>query len=161
MIRLELDDASHQTIKQFLARLDQISHPTESDIEPIQTAIRAGFMDSFDAEAGADEPWAELRPATNLDRERQGYPPAHPILIRTGIYRESFINPGGDHISEWFADDTGIVIQEGSNDYRIWWHEYGTENMSARTVLDLSGPSVENVASAIEMVFDRWFDEAT
>lgn len=45
---------------------------------------------AFDSEGGSTgAPWAPLTPSTNADRVRKGFPPAHPILQRSGKLRRA------------------------------------------------------------------------
>ena len=50
----------------------------------LQQRTEARFAAEGDDASG---PWAELLEATNVFRRRQGFPPAHPINVRTGALR--------------------------------------------------------------------------
>lgn len=74
--------------------------------------------------------WAPLKPATNRDRVRKRYPPAHPILERTGDLRRSASEAGSAHIRRYVAGTKGIEV--GSRDAKAVFHQKGTSRMVAR-----------------------------
>jgi phage gpG-like protein len=59
------------------------------NLQPVWPLVVAAFQGAV-ARAFASEgastgaPWAQLKRSTQRDRQRQGYPPAHPILQRSG-----------------------------------------------------------------------------
>lgn len=73
--------------------------------------------------------WAPLKPATNRDRVRRGYPPAHPILERTGGLRRSASEQGGSHRRRYKGTRS---IEVGSADPKAAFHQFGTRRMAAR-----------------------------
>lgn len=159
MIGLTPSDESRRDLADFLRRLDDLGDPSSAAVASVQTAIRAGFAAMFDSEGAAGAaPWAELAEATKRERQRLGFPPAHPILLRTGDYRASFVNEGhADHVSEWSADGGVWRIAEGSRHELAQYHEPGTERMPARPVTVL-GPAVEaQIGAVLEQLFREWF----
>lgn len=134
----------------------RILSPRTSELLPVQQAIRAGFEENFELERSGSGPlWARLAASTARERQRLGYGAYHPILVRTGDYRASFVNPGDpDHVSETVRDSTRLRIYEGSQDYRVAWHELGTVNMPARPVLSLSQNAEAGIEQALRQMID-------
>lgn len=109
------------------------------DLGIITNPVRAGFAHNFETESSAGIPWRQLADRTNREREFLGFPPAHPILERTGGYKHSWItrtasnhferqhrhgqvSPGGGIIGQ-----NMLTIHVGSIDYRAPIHELGLE----------------------------------
>lgn len=159
MIDLIPSEQSERDLGEFLKRLESLGNPPASAVRSVQAAIRAGFAQVFDSEGAAGEaPWAELAAATQRERRRLGFPPAHPILERTGDYRASFVQEGhAHHISEWDAGGGMWRIAEGSDDYRAKYHEPGGDIIPRRSVVTL-GPGIEaQIAAALDDLFGAWF----
>ena len=137
MIGLTPSDESRRDLADFLRRLEALGDPTPQAVGVVQAAIRDGFAAVFASEGAAGAaPWAELAEATRRERARLGYPPAHPILVRTGDYRASFVDPGhADHVSEWTSGGGVWTIAEGSSHRLAQYHEQGTSRMPARPAI--------------------------
>lgn len=110
------------------------------DVGRITNPIRAGFAHNFDTEAGGPfrQQWRDLADRTNREREQLGFPPAHPILERTGGYKSSWVNrmdPNhherqhrhGQMSAGGFVGQNMLTIVVGSIDYRAPIHELGME----------------------------------
>lgn len=158
MIGLTPSDESRRDLADFLRRLDDLGNPSSAAVASVQTAIRAGFAAMFDSEGAAGAaPWAELAEATKRERQRLGFPPAHPILLRTGDYRASFVNEGhADHVSEWSADGGVWRIAEGSRDYRAKYHEPGGDIIPQRSVTRLGAGLEAQIGAALNDLFRAW-----
>lgn len=129
--------------------------PKVNALEPVRRAIRDGFQENFDTESAGGARWASLTPSTAADRRRQGYGPYHPILVRSGDYRSSFVDPTNpDHISKIERRSERLLIFEGSDDFRILWHEKGTRNMPARPALRISKGSEHVLLIALRLMID-------
>lgn len=63
----------------------------------IETIVRGSMRRRFSSEGKPQYPWPNLADATNLDRIRHGYPPAHPMLYRTGWLLDSLILKSHPH----------------------------------------------------------------
>ncbi len=161
MIKLSLDDDSKQRIDHFVRQVEAFARPDDTAIGIIQDAIRASFEINFATESDNGAKWAPLALRTMHERRILGFPMDHPILVRTGSYRESFLNPSHpDHISEVLIAGGRWEITEGSNDYRAGELEYGRWNMPARPVADLDDSAGEQrTDQIIQMLIDQWFDE--
>jgi hypothetical protein len=78
----------------------------------VETILRESVRARFSSEGKPQFPWPALTEATNLDRIRQGYPPEHPILMRSGLLLDSMtLRSHPDHIF----------------DYGPMWMEYGSK----------------------------------
>jgi len=159
MIRLQPTAQTQEEIAEFLRRLEELGDPPPQAVEGVQAAIRAGFAAVFDSEGAAGAaPWAQLAAATQRERERLGFPPAHPILVRTGDYRASFTEPAhADHISEWDANAGVWRIAEGSRHPLAQYHELGTSRMPARPATRLGAEIEGRIGAALDDLFREWF----
>lgn len=159
MISLEPTAESLHDLNEFLQRLTDLGDPPPHAVESVQDAIRAGFAQVFASEGAAGEaPWAQLAEATQRERQRLGFPPAHPILVRTGDYRASFTDAGhADHISEWSAGAGVWRIAEGSSHPLAQFHELGTSRMPARPATRLGAQLEAQIGAALDQLFLEWF----
>lgn len=150
MLRVKTSPQSNREWEIIRKAFTRLLSPKRSHLEPVRLAIRDGFQENFDTESAGGIPWARLAPSTAADRRRQGYAPYHPILVRTGGYRDSFVNPSNpDHISKIVRRSDRLQIFEGSDDFRVLWHEQGTRKMPARPVLTISNRAEDNLRLAL------------
>lgn len=93
------------------------------------------IQEIFDIEG--DPPWAPLALRTILSRLREGFPPEHPILERTGSFRRAFVVAGapGNVIEEVYLGKAGKTIRFGVSDFRFLFHQLGTAMMPARPIV--------------------------
>lgn len=111
-------------------RLRRLRRPLPELTEPLAEVVRAGFQQNFEQEReGGGRAWNPLAPSTVRERIRLGFPGKHPILVRTGRYKRSFLEAGRDHIARRKRTATGWEMEEGSRDYRAAWLEEGTRNI--------------------------------
>jgi len=162
MIDVQPSQQSERELNEFLRRLEALGNPPPAAVEAVQEAIRAGFAEVFDSEGAAGgAPWAQLAEATRRERQRLGFPAAHPILERTGDYRASFTKEGhADHISEWSAGAGVWRIAEGSSHELAQYHERGTSRMPARKATAFGAALESRVEAALDDLFRGWFDHA-
>lgn len=160
MIRLTAAAQTKTEIGRLLDLVEELAHPTPAAMRPFQDGVRAGFAVNFASEGrGAGAPWASLALVTMRERRRLGYPPDHPILVRSGGYRDSFVDESHPlHISE--ADSEGGVwrIVEGSSDPRADELEYGRWNMFPRPATILGERGEARLDEIAAYVFDQWFE---
>ena len=89
-----------QIIDRKLAAIEERA----SDMSPAHGAVVKVFNEiarrNFETEgaSSAAGKWAPLKPSTQRDRARKGYPPANPILVREGDLRGSVVGQTGDSI---------------------------------------------------------------
>jgi phage gpG-like protein len=109
--------AAVQRHAQILARITQAD---PNVMEEVAEAIRDGFFENFSNEsAGNGAPWVALADWTQRERERGGFGAQHPILVRTGGYRASWVDAGAaGHVSIRESDGMGWTVGEGSSDSR-------------------------------------------
>jgi hypothetical protein len=77
------------------SRMQDVSPAWPKVVEAFQAIVARAFS-SEGASTGA--PWAQLKPRTQLDRKRQGFPPAHPILQRTGKLQRALTTGEGAYV---------------------------------------------------------------
>jgi hypothetical protein len=65
--------------------------------------------------ASTGAPWAQLAPATEADRKRKGFAPAHPILQRTHTLERALTGGGGAFAST--GPSRLVVILSGELSY--------------------------------------------
>lgn len=161
MIRLTLTPQSRKEFERFLDLADELGNPGADAVRPLQEGIRAGFEMNFASEGRqGGEPWAALAERTQRERERLGYPAEHPILVRSGSYRDSFTDEGHpNHISDWSADGGRWLIEEGSSDERVEELEYGRWDMPARPVTILGEAGEARLSEIARFLFDQWFED--
>lgn len=138
-----------QLTDDLLRLITAISNPPPQTTKQIEEAVRAGFAANFASESAGGSPWPELSIVTIFDRAVHGFPAAHPILVRTGDYRSSFVDSNDpDALSEFFSSGDGWAIEVGSSDSRVEELELGTGRIPARPVTMLDDET--NVLAAIE-----------
>jgi len=150
MIRIEPVDVEQQLISE-IGQLHLLSRPGLSDLQPVADAIRHGFAENFEREGSARGPWAPLARRTQIERQLLGYPPAHPILVRSGNYRNDFINsnaPGS--VTDW----DGNTLFVGSQNQKVRRLNEGEDRVPSRSVLDLDSGQEGRVGDAL----DAWVD---
>lgn len=161
MIRLRPDERTEQEIAEFIRRIEELLRPGKDAIRPIQEAIRAGFALNFTGERGDDRPWAPLARRTMHERRMLGYQPDHPILVRSGAYRDSFTDEGHPlHVTEWSSEAGRWIIEEGSTDERADVLEFGAGYVPARPVTILGKAGEDRIARVLDRMFDQWLEDA-
>jgi hypothetical protein len=144
------------------AAFGRLANPPAALADMVADVIRDGFAANFEAErAGNGAPWATLAARTQAERRRLGFPPEHPILVRTGDYRRSFVDRNNpDHIEESTTAGDRWTLAVGSQDYRVAWHERGTGIMPARSALEMDQAHQERIAQALETMVGAILAEA-
>lgn len=139
-----------------LALVGRLS-PTNSDMAAVSEVIRRGIAENFANESAGDvAPWQQLSPRTVIERINQGYPGDHPILVRSGGYRDSFTNPSAPgHVEDISVTASGFLIEVGSSDDRADILEYGLGNIPERPVTILSSVFEDEIGVAFESVLSR------
>lgn len=155
MIRL-VATAESRNATELMGILRRMREPDAEVSEGLGERIREGFAESFAGErAGTGKAWNPLAPSTVRERLRLGYGGAHPILVRSGAYRESFLSRGnGDHLHRLQVSAEGWTLEEGSTDYRVHWLEGGTATIPERPVTILSREAEERLGNFLDGAFD-------
>jgi hypothetical protein len=124
----------------------------------MQTAARRRFTNEASESDGA---WAQLRPATNKFRVRQGFPPEHPINQRTGEMRRYLDTATIDYrasdglvTATWPEKASGellhkLQVAQGASSRR------GDQNTPARPVLDATEDNLDELATRLLRDFGR------
>ena len=160
MIRLVASAETRRNVDEFLRRVEELRQPPPEALRPIQDVIRATFAANFASESGDGQKWAALAPMTVRQRERLGYPGQHPILVRTGEYKRSFIE--GEHPQHFSESEiAGGVwrVEEGSTDPRGDQLEYGDFRTPPRPVTRPGARGENEIATVLEFLFSDWFEE--
>lgn len=150
MIRLRMRDNMADALDEILYA---VVNPPRWGIDQIDAAVRAGIGENFRGEQSADGPWALLADGTQRQRRALGYGPDHPILVRTGDYRASFVSAGSDaHSVHFERHGGGWRVSVGSNDERVPWLEGGTRTIPARPATLLDGRAEDRIGRAIDAI---------
>lgn len=149
MLHLRSNDNPFDPLADLLARLENI---TAGDQDDIADAVRAGYADNFTNESsGAGQGWAPLAEATVRQRGS-----SHPILVRTGLGKDSFTKKSAaDHIQTFIARTGGWTLEVGSQSEIMNLHKTGTSRMPARPMDELSAKAEERVERRIDSVIER------
>jgi phage gpG-like protein len=92
-------EGDRQVDKTLAAYADRVSDLTPA-WNGVDQAFRAIVREQFASEgAHGGTPWPALAARTQRDRQRHGFPPAHPILFRTGRLERSLTDLSADTIS--------------------------------------------------------------
>jgi phage gpG-like protein len=154
-ITIRPDPHAVDDILRFADMVRRASPLVEADmLRELGDIVARAAADNFSGERSAQGAWRPLAPATVSERMRLGYGGEHPILVRTGEYRESFTGGAG-----WAEESThqGNVwrLSFGSDDYRAAWHEYGGYNLPARPVLLFGEDTETRIEAGVMRVYDN------
>lgn len=95
--------------------IDRVANMSGGNRRKIADGVTQAFQENFTTEGGASgEPWPALAPRTVATRRILGWSPRRPILVRTGKYRHSFVERGGQHIEDISSNSDGITFDIGS-----------------------------------------------
>lgn len=139
---------------EFFERLPQLIGSRQR--RAVQSAVARGFQRNFSSQSGGTgRPWEPLALITQAERRRQGYAGARPILVRSGRYRDSLVNPDSpDHFSEVTQTATGIVFEEGSNSELVNFHEGGSRFYPPRPATELSQGSEDELGRVLDWIVE-------
>lgn len=137
-------------IDKLIAR---ISNPGRGQTRAIAGSVRQRFAENFTREGSGAGTWRPLAPMTVAIRRHLGFGGAHPILVRTGNYRDSFTNPQNvNHYENIERSVAGLIISVGSDDPRGPEMEQGAGRVPARPVTILDDLQAEAIANTIDYV---------
>ena len=120
----------------------------------IHEAIAHAFFQNFEDESSGGFAWRSLAPRTQAEREALGHDPHHPILVREGDYKESWVNIHHPlHIADHGAFAGTQVIIEGSKDPRVPTLSGGdwVLNVPPRPVEEIDDTGMERI---LDVIFD-------
>lgn len=130
--------------------VDAFMRPTQSEVAPVEEAIRLGIAENFRTESAGGHTWTPLAPATVRERVRRGYGGFHPMLVRSAALWQTYTNANNPrHASELAQGAGGWTLAVGSDDIRATTHEFGRDHIPARPVLILSDAQEGRVLDAL------------
>lgn len=133
--RVEVEARGTDAIKELKRKLENL----EPALEAGGKKLKEGVPEAFEA---GDRYWEPLADWTNAERERLGYQPVHPILVRSGGYRDSFT---------YFVDNDEVSL--GSDDSRFETLNFGGVTDSGHAVpprpVELSDEAIDAAVDAI------------
>jgi phage gpG-like protein len=116
--------------------------------KPIDWVLRKNVEKHFRGEGTHKKKWAALAPSTQADRILHGYPAAHPILVRSGALKRSWLDRGhGKHILE----STRKYIDFGTKVPYAIYHQTGTRKMKARKMVLADKGTLNQIVRFIRM----------
>lgn len=134
-------------LEAFIKRLER---PGNAEQRKVFDAINLGFQSNFSAEGSLRGKWRALAPATIIDRQRRGFAGQHPVLVRTGTLRASFVQRGGDHVEEFQYTAQGWRMVAGSKSEIGFFQELGTRRgIPPRPITELTGAAEERIINTI------------
>lgn len=93
-------DASADRVARILKTIEDTIQDLREGWERVVPIVLASIRQNFTVEGRPA--WAPLAPRTRAERSRQGFDPAHPILVRTGELMREATGEGSHHMS-WIA----------------------------------------------------------
>ena len=112
-------------IKKIFSKLNKFLENTDSIMQKVGSHLLKAYRLNFTSEGSRlGKPWKQLAPATVLDRSRQGFGGAHPILHRTGRMKRGFKAVIGKNI---------LRIENTTPYYR--YHQIGGGHVPKRVML--------------------------
>lgn len=149
MLHLRAKDNPFDHLEELLARLERLDAGDQDDIAD---AVRDGYAQNFANESNGDgQGWAPLAESTVKQRGS-----AHPILVRTGLGKDSFIKKNAaDHIQNFITRAGGWTLEVGSESEIMNLHKTGTSRMPARVMDELSAKAEEKIERRIDSVIER------
>lgn len=140
-------------LDKFIKRLER---PGNGDVRKVADAIAQGFAENFSNEGSAAGPWRQLAPFTVRERQRLGFPGAHPILRRTGRGRASFIQRGAtDHIEDFHTTGSGWELSVGSRSSVMIEMEEGTDRIPSRPISPLMDSAQVRIGDVLVFVVEQ------
>lgn len=158
-------EATKDPFESLVAFVRQVVNPGQAEINKVGDAVRLGFQENFSGEKEGDgSRWQPLAPKTQVQRQHLGFAQQHPILVRTGSYRASFVQRGGvDHIEEFTSTGDGWSLVVGSRDRRAGILEYGGNTVinghvvyvPPRPVRFLSETAEQRITNTLEYMLEQ------
>lgn len=158
-------EAQGDPFESLVVFVRQIVNPGSNEMNKVGDAVRLGFQENFSGEKEGDgSKWQPLAPRTQAQRHYLGFAQQHPILVRTGSYRASFVQRNGpDHIEELTTTGDGWELVVGSRDRRAGLLEYGGNTVinghvvyvPPRPVRFLSEQAEQRITSTLEYMLEQ------
>ncbi len=158
MITLKVSPASLADVNRLTLSLQRLrdTGPGAGNVEKVASAMRQGLLENFATESNGGQKWAPLAARTVRQRRHFGFAGNHMILVRTGVYRDSFTQRDApDHVRKFTVAFGHWFWQEGSEDYRARFHELGTARMVARPATSLTPGAESRIGQTLDYVFSQ------
>ncbi|MBT9173438.1 MAG: hypothetical protein DDT21_01839 [Syntrophomonadaceae bacterium] len=160
MIKLTATPKSRQDINELAAFLQSLNTPTPGMRKRLGDVVRGLFAFRFINEGSPSGQWASLKDRTRIERIREGYGAAHPILERSSDYRRSFTDlANADNYEMTILRPDGWTMKFGSSDWRVSELEGGRSDMEARPVTLLENSEEDDIGDALDRLFQQAADD--
>lgn len=161
MIKLTATPESRQDIEELAAFFQGLKSPTLYMRQILGDTVRGLFEEHFDNEGSRSAfSWEGLKDRTRAERRREGYGAEHPILVRSGYYKNSFTNLGApDNFEQLVTRGDGWTMEFGSDDFRVNELEGGRDNMAARPVTLLDDSEESEIGDVLDRLFRQAADD--
>lgn len=105
-MRIEVFALGERVFSRDLLRFADNANDLTDQMSEVAVILRQASERQFETEGGyTGEKWPELADSTQRDRVRHGFPPKHPILVRTHRLMDSLTRAADpEHIEEPSAD---------------------------------------------------------
>ena len=135
-------------LEAFIKRLER---PGSAEQRKVFEAINLGFQRNFSGEGSRRGKWRALAPSTVIDRQRKGFAGQHPILVRTGDLRASFVQRSKDHVEEFQYTAQGWRLVSGSESEIAFFQELGTRRgIPPRPITELTGEAEQRIINTLD-----------
>jgi len=154
-ITLKASSENKSNMKRAFTPLSSFFDVVMEELPVVVEDTVANIIESVFEYEGSRYGWESLRPYTQMERARLGYGAEHPILVREGTYRDSFIDPNSPHyVSDLELIGEGSYVQRiGTTNPLFPWHEKGTQpphNMPARPATPIGDDAIlEDIVTAL------------
>ena len=154
-IRIYPSDQARGEFAALRSFLKALEKPTESEKSAVSKAVRAEFGSNFSNESSGSGSWRRLADRTNRERKALGFSQAHPILVRNGEYKRSFLEstPNNEEVS---TIPEGYRMEYGSEHDLVRYHEgfiAPRPYMPERSVMNLTSTSESRLATTLDAIF--------
>lgn len=162
MINLQADRNPFDDLLKFI---NGVENPGNAEKRKVAGAVTKGFQENFSKQrAGDGDEWDPLAGITQVERRKLGFAAESPILVRTGSYRASWVNPDDtDHVEVFERTGTGWLMDIGSQDLRVSILNDGGYTIikdkrvfvPPRPVVELSRSAQDGIGDALDFVVDQ------
>lgn len=153
MLRITVAVEGEAVIDHLLQGIQGIEERA-SDLRPFWptfvTELQAIIAKAFASEgASTGAPWAPLKPATQRDRSRQGFAPAHPILERTGKLKRALTIGEGAFIATTATTMRYLVSEEVAPYFK--YHQRGGLHLPRRAPVLFTDADRKTLSQSIQL----------
>jgi phage gpG-like protein len=150
MMTLRPSPQSQQHFNQTIEHIQDLTTAPAPLVTAIQQAICEEFERNFASESDAGLSWPRLSEVTIRIRLAEGFG-AGPILVRTGDYKRSWVEPTHpQHIHELRQSTSHWSVEEGTQHPYAVKHELGTDRIPARPASHVTVAGEARIGRVIE-----------